>query len=136
MHKWILRVSGGRLFAKIGNLPVLLLYTKGRKSGESRMNALSYVQHGGAFVVVASNAGAEFHPGWWLNLREMSEAGIRIRGKSMKVKWRTAKGDEAEELYARFVLADPGYAEYRKRTKREIPVVVLWQMKPSDSFSD
>ena len=48
-----------------------------------------------------------------------------IRGQKMKVKWREAKGKEAEEIYARFVEAEPGYAEYRKRTKREIPVVVL-----------
>lgn len=129
MHKWILRASGGRLFAKIGKLPVLLLYTKGRKSGEPRMNTLSYVPHGEAYAVVASNAGADFHPGWWLNLRELPEADIQIRGQKMKVKWREAKGNEAEEIYARFVEAEPGYGEYRKRTKREIPVVVLDKKK-------
>ena len=124
-HKWILRASGGRLFARIGKLPVLMLYTKGRKSGEARMNALSYVPHGGAYAVVASNAGADFHPGWWLNLRGMSEAELQIGGKGMKVKWREAKGKEAEELYVRFADSDARYAEYWRRTKREIPVVVL-----------
>lgn len=125
MHKWILRASGGRLFAKIGKLPVLLLYTKGRKSGALRMNALSFVLFGDGYAVVASNAGADFHPGWWLNLRETPEAEIQIRGQSMKVKWREAKGNEKDEIFAEFVKAEPGYAEYRKRTKREIPVVAL-----------
>jgi deazaflavin-dependent oxidoreductase (nitroreductase family) len=125
MHKWILRASGGKLFARIGKLPVLLLYTKGRKSGEARMNALSYVAHGNAYAVVASNAGADFHPGWWLNLREMPEADIQIRGQRMKVKWSEAIGNEKDEIFAEFVKAEPGYAEYRERTKREMPVVVL-----------
>jgi deazaflavin-dependent oxidoreductase (nitroreductase family) len=125
MHRWILRASGGRLFARIGKLPVLLLYTKGRKTGEARMNALSYVAHGSAYAVVASNAGADFHPGWWLNLNKMAETEIQIRGQRMKVKWHEAKGDEKEEIFAEFVKAEPGYAEYKKRTKREIPVVVL-----------
>ena len=116
------------MFAKIGRLPVLLLYTTGRKSGEARMNALSYVPHGDAYAVVASNAGADFHPGWWLNLREMPEVEILIRRKRMKIKWHEAKGNEANEIYASFVEAEPGYAEYRKRTKREIPVVVLEPM--------
>ena len=125
MHKWILRASGGRLFARIGKLPVLLLYTLGRKSGERRMNALSYVTDGTNYVVVASNAGAEFHSGWWLNLKEMTSAEIEVRGKRMRVMWREAKGNEREKLYERFIEAEPGYAEYRGRTKREIPVVLL-----------
>ena len=129
MHKWILRASGGRLFSKIGKLPVLLLYTKGRKSGEVRMNALSYVPHGNAYAVVASNAGADFHPGWWLNLREMAEVEIQIRGQDMKVIWHEVKRNEKEEIYAQFVEAEPGYAEYKKRTEREIPVVVLEPIK-------
>jgi deazaflavin-dependent oxidoreductase (nitroreductase family) len=125
MHKWILRASGGRLFARIGKLPVLLLYTKGRKTGEARMNALSYLAHGNAYAVVASNAGADFHPGWWLNLREMLEAEIQIRGHRMKVRWREAIGNEKETIFSEFVKAEPGYAEYQKRTTREIPVVIL-----------
>jgi deazaflavin-dependent oxidoreductase (nitroreductase family) len=125
MHKWILRASDGRFFARVGNLPVLLLYTRGRKSGEMRMNALSYVMDEANYVVVASNAGAEFHSGWWLNLKEMPGAEIEVRGKRTMVKWREAKGKEREDLYALFIEAEPGYAEYRKRTKREIPVVVL-----------
>lgn len=89
------------------------------------MNALSYVAHGAAYAVVASNAGADFHPAWWLNLREMPEAAIQIRGTEMKAKWREAKGKEREELYAKFVEEESGYGIYRTRTKREIPVVVL-----------
>src|SRR3990172_11806671 len=116
MHTWILRASGGRLFARIGKLPVLLLYTNGRRSGEVRMNALSYVAHGKAYAVVASNAGADFHPGWWLNLREMPEAEIQIRGKGMKVKWSEASGNKKDEVFAEFAKAEPGYAAYKERT--------------------
>ena len=128
MHKWILRASGGRLLARIGRLPVLMLHTRGRKSGDPRTNALSYIPFEEAFVVVGTNAGADFHPSWWLNLREMPDAEIEIRGKKRRVTWREAKGGEAKELFARFVEADAGYAEYRERTKREIPVVILEPM--------
>lgn len=125
MHKWVLRVSGGRLFTRIGKLPVLLLFTRGRKSGEVRMNALSYVPHGNTYAVVASNAGAGFHPGWWLNLREMAETEIQIRGQGKMVQWREAKGNEKDKIFTEFVKAEPSYAEYKKGTKREFPVVIL-----------
>lgn len=129
MHMWVLRISGGRAIDKIGKLSVLLLYTIGRKSGDTRTNALSYVPQGSAYVVVATNAGADFHPSWYLNLSARPEAQIEIQGKKSKVKWRQAKGEEADELFSKFVEGDPSYAEYKARTKRKIPVVVL---EPND----
>jgi deazaflavin-dependent oxidoreductase (nitroreductase family) len=77
------------------------------------------------FVVVASNAGGNFEPTWWLNLQAHPEAEIQLRGKRMKVKARRASADEASRLYAKFVEADPSYAEYKLRTARPIAVVVL-----------
>ncbi len=125
MHKWILRVGGGRAIDKLGKLSALILYTVGRKSGEVRTNALSYVPHSNAYVVVATNAGPDFHPSWWLNLCAKPEAQIEIRGAKTKIKWRVTNGQEADELHSKFVEADSSYAEYKARTKREIPVVVL-----------
>lgn len=125
LHKWILQLTGGRNMDKIGNLSVLLLRTVGRKSGKPRLTALSYVPHENGYVVVASNAGADFDPAWWLNLQAMPDAEIEIRGVKTKVKWHTATVAEAAGLYKQFVDAETGYSDYKQRTQREIPVVVL-----------
>lgn len=125
LHKWLLFISGGRLGSKIGDLPVLVLYTVGRKSGKSRANALYYVAHGNAYAVVASNVGADANPGWYLNLREQPMTRIQVQGKDIQVKWREATGAESDALYDKFIQADPNYAEYKNRTNRKIPVVIL-----------
>lgn len=125
LHKWVLQLSGGRSFDRLGKLNVLLLHTVGRKSGKPRLTALNYVVHGSAYVVVASNAGADFDPAWWLNLQGRPKAEIETRGVKRKVIWRVAQAAEAETLYAKFVEAEDGYAEYKRRTARPIPVVIL-----------
>jgi deazaflavin-dependent oxidoreductase (nitroreductase family) len=125
LHKWILRVSRGRLLARVDGLPVLVLHTVGRSTGQPRMNALSYVREGENFVVVGSYAGAEVHPAWYLNLKANPETFVDVRGKRIRVKMNEASGQQAQDLYARFVQIQPGYAEYQKRTERKIPVVVL-----------
>jgi deazaflavin-dependent oxidoreductase (nitroreductase family) len=124
-HKLLLRLSGGRAFDRIGKLRVLLLHTTGRRSGQPRVTALSYVPHGSSFAVVASNAGANFEPAWWLNLQSQPEAEVQVRGKKLSVKSRLAAAEEAAAIYAKFVEADKSYAEYKQRTTRPISVVVL-----------
>jgi deazaflavin-dependent oxidoreductase (nitroreductase family) len=124
-HKWILKASGGRLLANIGKLSVLVLHTRGHASGEPRTTVLSFVPYEQSYVVVASNAGAGHDPAWWRNLQQTPRTEIEIRGRRLAVTWRQAAGAEAEQLYTRFVQADPSYAEYQSRTSRPIPVVVL-----------
>jgi deazaflavin-dependent oxidoreductase (nitroreductase family) len=125
LHKWILQMTSGRLFARVGKLDVLMLRTTGRKSGQPRLTALSFVPHAAGYAVVASNAGADSEPSWWLNLQAKPRAELEIRGVRFAVTWRIAQGDEAEKLYAKFVEAEPGYAEYRQRTARKIQVLIL-----------
>ena len=124
-HLWAYRVSGGRLGHRISGMPILLLTTTGRKSGEPRTVALQHLTEGDAFVVIASHAGEPVHPAWLLNLRTNPAATVQIGRTRVTVRAREAEGEERARLWARVTRADPGYAVYERRTSRKIPVVVL-----------
>lgn len=125
LHGFLFRVSGGRIGGKIVGMPVLMLTTKGRKSGEPRSNVLTYIPQGKAAVVVASNAGEPRHPAWWLNLLADPHASVQRGQEVVKVVAREAEGEERERLWAEVVRINGGYAEYAVRTSRRIPVAVL-----------
>jgi deazaflavin-dependent oxidoreductase (nitroreductase family) len=106
-------------------MPVVVLHTKGRRSGQRRINALAYFKDNGNFLVVASNTGEPRQPAWWLNLRQMTETEIELRGRLRPVHPREAGGDERERLWSRLVAINRDYDVYQRRTNRQIPVVVL-----------
>jgi deazaflavin-dependent oxidoreductase (nitroreductase family) len=124
-HRWIYRVSGGRLGGRLGRLPVLLLTTRGRRSGVRRTVALTYLQEGPAYIVIASNAGERSHPAWWLNLTARPEAVILVGRSQIPVAAREATGEQRERLWERIIATEPSYRLYQKRTSRRIPVVIL-----------
>jgi len=121
LYKW----SGGRIGASLMGLPVLLLTTKGRKTGEPRTSPLMYLPRGKDFVVIASYLGEPRHPFWWLNLAAQPDASVQIGGAHHRVRAREAEGKEREELWRAITAKTPDYDEYQKRTTRRIPVVVL-----------
>jgi deazaflavin-dependent oxidoreductase (nitroreductase family) len=121
LYKW----SGGRIGGKLMNLPVLLLTTKGRRSGEPRERALTYLPKGDTYVVIASYLGEPKHPDWWLNLKAEPRASVRVGSRDFAVTAREADGEERERLWKEVVARQGDYEEYRKRTTRRIPVVVL-----------
>jgi deazaflavin-dependent oxidoreductase (nitroreductase family) len=104
---------------------VLLLTTKGRKSGEPRETPLIFDEHDGDYVIVASKGGAPQHPAWYLNLREDPEVTVQVRGDRFAAKARTAGADERPELWKLMNQSWPAYDGYQQKTDREIPVVVL-----------
>ncbi|WP_158888429.1 nitroreductase family deazaflavin-dependent oxidoreductase [Amycolatopsis anabasis] len=105
--------------------PVLILTTKGRKSGEDRKFALIYQEHQGDYVIVASKGGAPAHPGWYLNLQANPEVRVQVKADKFTARARTAEGAERAELWPKMAAVWPDYDEYQKKTDREIPVVVL-----------
>jgi deazaflavin-dependent oxidoreductase (nitroreductase family) len=125
LHRFLYRVSGGRIGGKVVGMPVLMLTTKGRKSGELRSSVLTYIQKGRASVVIASNAGEPRHPAWWLNLLADPHASVQRGQEVMQVIAREADGAERAELWDEVLRINGGYAVYEKRTTRRIPVVVL-----------
>ena len=112
---------GGR----VRGLNVLLLTTTGRKTGKPWTTAVGYIREGGSYVVVASNAGSDRHPGWYLNLQKNAAARIQVGTQVVNVDAETTHGDKRQQLWSKFVAASPGYTTYQTHTSREIPVVLL-----------
>ncbi|MFI1422391.1 nitroreductase family deazaflavin-dependent oxidoreductase [Streptomyces sp. NPDC020731] len=106
-------------------LPVILLTSRGAKSGKLRKTPLMRVEHEGRYAVVASLGGAPKHPVWYHNVK----ADPRVELQDGPDKWdmtaREVTGAEKAEWWKRAVDAYPPYADYRKKTDREIPVFVL-----------
>ncbi len=129
IHPKLYRWTGGRIGGSIGPMPVLLLTTTGRKTGLSRTRALTYLPHGEDFVVIASVLGEPRHPAWWLNLEADPDATVEVGRERLAVRARQAEGAERETLWNAVVATMPDYEQYRHRTSRRIPVVVLERSK-------
>ena len=125
IHKRLYRLSNGRIGARMANLPVLLLETVGRKTGTARTNALTYLAWGDSFVVIASVLGEPNHPAWYLNLSARPEVIVQVGSRRFEARARDAEGDEREAIWSALVVQSPDYEQYRVRTGRRIPVVVL-----------
>ena len=107
-------------------VPSLLLTTTGRKSGERYIFPLFYGETGdGGYIVVASKGGAPQHPGWYRNLLANPEVEVQVGTKKVKARARTATAEERTKLWQEALKFWPPYADYQKKTEREIPVVVL-----------
>jgi deazaflavin-dependent oxidoreductase (nitroreductase family) len=127
-HVRIVRATKGRLrfgFLFGGDMPVLALTTTGRKSGEQRSIVIAYLPHGDSYAVVASNAGSDRTPAWWLNLQANPAGEVDAEGERVSVRARVVEGAERDELWRRFVDANESYERYRGYTARELPVVAL-----------
>jgi len=104
---------------------VLLLTTKGRKTGNESTTPLIYGMDGGNAVIVASKGGTPEHPGWYMNLVKNPEVGVQIKGDRFRAHARTAEPGERERLWKTMNGIWPHYDEYQEKTDRQIPVVVL-----------
>jgi deazaflavin-dependent oxidoreductase (nitroreductase family) len=125
VHRRVYRLTGGKVGGQIGKLPVLLLTTIGRKSGEPRTQPLAYTRAGDGYAVIASKGGAAQHPLWYLNLRANALAEVTVGRETRKVRARDAQGEERERLWRALADLYPGYDRYAQKTSRQIPVVVL-----------
>ena len=125
-HTAIYRASHGLIGHRIpGQPPVLLLDHVGAKSGTGRTSPLVYGRDGENLVLVASKGGYPKHPAWFHNLRANPDTTVQVGSRSIDVHARVAEGEERARLWALMVGVYPGYEGYRKRTEREIPIVVL-----------
>jgi F420H(2)-dependent quinone reductase len=106
-------------------LPVVIVTMRGNKTGKVRKIALMRVEHDGEYALVASKGGAPKHPVWYYNLRaNPSEVTLQDGAEPFDVCVREVSGEERAAWWARAVVAYPPYAEYQKRTQRQIPVFV------------
>jgi len=119
--------SGGTeaLTLRDTGLPVIVLTTVGAKSGKLRKTALMRVEHDGVYAVVASRGGAPQHPQWYFNLVANPLVELQDRDEKHDYRAREVFGDEKAVWWERAVAAYPPYADYQKKTDRQIPVFVL-----------
>jgi deazaflavin-dependent oxidoreductase (nitroreductase family) len=126
-HAYLYRKTGGRLGAKVpgGRGRMLLLDHVGAKSGTLRTSPLLYIPDGENLVMVASKGGFPKNPAWFHNLRANPETYVQVDGERRRVRARVATAEERPRLWDLAVAVWPGYEDYRRRTDREIPLVVL-----------
>jgi deazaflavin-dependent oxidoreductase (nitroreductase family) len=125
-HKTVFRLSGGKVANRGSGMPVLMLTTTGRKSGQPRETMLtSPLQEGAAIVLVASKGGDDRNPAWLLNLRDDPKVQVTMNGATTPMTARIADPDEKAKLWPRIVADHDNYAGYQAKTERDIPVVVL-----------
>jgi deazaflavin-dependent oxidoreductase (nitroreductase family) len=123
---WIFRLSRGRLGARFpGGAPVLLLTTRGRRSGRRRTVPLIYMPDGKRVVLVASKGGMSKHPVWYLNLEADPNVEVEIGSERLEMLARRANRAEKAALWPRLLEVYRDYDDYQARTERDIPVVIL-----------
>ena len=117
--------SGGTEGTTLRGLPVIILTTRGNKSGKVRKSPLMRVEHGGKYAAVASLGGAPKNPVWYYNV--VADPHVELQDGPVKraMVAREVTGDEKAQWWGRAVAAYPDYADYQAKTEREIPVFVL-----------
>jgi deazaflavin-dependent oxidoreductase (nitroreductase family) len=125
-HTAIYRASHGLVGHRVpGAPPMLLLDHVGARSGVKRTSPLAYGRDGENLVLIASKGGHPKNPAWFHNLLANPDTTVQVGSQVRNVRARVVEGEERERLWALMVGLYAGYEGYRKRTEREIPVVVL-----------
>ena len=124
-HLFLYRATRGLVGNRITGMPVMLLTTIGSRTGKARTIPITYVRSGDNYVLTASNGGSDKNPSWFINIQRNPEAYIRLGGKKMKAYAAMADGATRTLLWAQLISSAPWYANYQKRTKRQIPMVIL-----------
>ena len=116
------RANGGKVQ---GWAPLILLTIKGAKTGQERVYPLMAVPYGNTYLAVASKGGAPEHPQWYHNLVANPEITVEAGDEKFAAKARLLEDDEREQAFAKAVTVFHNYADYQKKTSRQIPVFLL-----------
>ena len=125
IHTLTYRLTGGRVGRRLVGNDMLLLTTRGRRSGRPHTVPLLYLPDGDNLVVIASWGGRPQHPHWYANLEADPQATVQVLGRRWKVTAEPMAVEERNRWWPRIVDAYDGYAVYQARTDRPIPVVRL-----------
>ncbi|MCA1845629.1 MAG: nitroreductase family deazaflavin-dependent oxidoreductase [Actinobacteria bacterium] len=119
------RANAGRVGGHFEGVPILLLHTTGARSGQPRVNPLAFQPDGDRLIIFASYAGGPTNPAWFHNLLAGGPASVEVGTDRFPVTARVAAGEERGRYWAKQKEDLPTFAEYERKTSREIPVVVL-----------
>src|SRR6266498_4438994 len=123
------RANNGKVGGRFDGKTLLLLHTKGAKTHQERINPVAYVKDDGRFVVIASKGGAPTNPNWYYNLVTNPDVSVEVGTEKYKVHAAVAEEPERTRLYDKMVEMMPGFDDYRRNTKRKIPVILLTPVK-------
>jgi deazaflavin-dependent oxidoreductase (nitroreductase family) len=125
VHRTIVHLSAGRVGRSALGMPTVELLTVGRKSGRTRSTMLTVpVVNGEQLVLVASKGGDDRDPDWYRNLVVHPDVELAMAGQRRFMRARPATPEEKAELWPRVEKSYRGYAHYRRRTERDIPLVI------------
>jgi deazaflavin-dependent oxidoreductase (nitroreductase family) len=124
LHVFLNRLTGGRLFNSFAGNDVCFVTMTGARSGRAVTTPLMYVPHGNGLLLVASQGGAPKNPVWYHNLVKHPDITVTHRRRRMNLRARLAAPDEKPGLWPVCDRYYPPYADYRKRTSRDIPIFV------------
>jgi deazaflavin-dependent oxidoreductase (nitroreductase family) len=119
------RANGGKVGGQFEGAPLLLLHTVGAKTGQPRVNPVMYRQLPAGYAVFASKGGAPTNPDWYHNLLAHPRVSAEIGTGTVEFVARVAEGAEREGIWTAHKAANPGFADYERKTGRQIPVVIL-----------
>src|SRR5919201_1814263 len=112
------RANAGKVGGYFEGKTLLLLHSKGAKSGEERINPVAYVKDGDQWVVIASKGGAPTNPDWYHNLVKNPRVTVEVGPERFQALARVAEGAERDRLYDAQAALMPNFAEYQRRTSR------------------
>ncbi len=119
------RANGGKVGGYFEGKTLLLLHTKGAKSGQSRINPVAYVRDGNRLAVIASKGGSPTHPDWYYNVVANPLVTVEVGTETFQAHAKVAKEPERSRLYEKMAAMMPAFNEYRQKAGRVIPVIVL-----------
>jgi deazaflavin-dependent oxidoreductase (nitroreductase family) len=124
-HVRVYRETNGETGYIWNGAPILILTTKGRRSGQPRVIPIIFTPYKDSWVIIASKGGSPTHPAWYLNILDDPNVHVQVKGDVYEAKARTAESPEREQIWAECLKIWPNYDIYQSRTSRLIPVVVI-----------
>ena len=123
------RTNEGKVGGRFAGKTLLLLHTKGAKSGEERINPVAYVRDDERYVVIASKGGAPTNPDWYYNILANPLVTVEVGTEQFQAHAAVTDEPERTRLYEKMIEMMPGFADYRIKTTRKIPVITLTPLK-------
>ena len=121
----VIRLSRGCLGSQLGTQTILLLYSRGHRSGKHHITPIAYFYTDGYYFLIGSNWGKEQNAGWYYNLMASPRTIVEVKGKRIPVEAHQAEGAEYDRLWKYAIEHHPPYLHYKELTKRQIPIVLL-----------
>jgi deazaflavin-dependent oxidoreductase (nitroreductase family) len=123
------RANDGKVGGPFEGKTLLLLHTKGAKSQQERVNPVACIKDGDRLAVIASKGGAPTNPDWYYNVVANPQVSVEVGTEKFDARASVAEEPERTRLYNKMVEMMPGFDDYRRKTTRVIPVIVLTRKK-------